>query len=1316
MAARWGVGEEILTECNLDFFRIDTLDEADALNSGGTLEALQSYLDPSILSIFEDTPTIEAKGVYDESEATLLTALTEILDNVDDENLSPFDTLPDSDLLAGQKGREQSPLRRLQCLSLSLPEKDSACLTRSLTAGKSLPRIDTHSLQRSDGEEEDGLLTLASGRQHSSLDNELIDWRGLALPPFTLEQEGEDGLSVCLGDLVRHMHPYCMAICVENDEGEQILPEGGILLEIVDQGENGEPILAIPGMEPPVSLPVQEHCSENTQVPDEIKNVTSDSSDSIVVEVSEAPVKVADPVKLALCCDVNEMAIKKPKEEMKDMTPSRRKKKKRCNEVCQVEPVEGRVLRSSYTRKNVEEMSRKPPKIHKTKKTIVPMVPDASAATFSTSINRKINSVHAEKHAENITTTTLSLEVSVKEAASVSSKQDMFIRNAERHEPGCTPTTVNSKRLNEMHKQSVTVLDKLEFLPAANSGISPVAQPATEATDSRAAAPVPVSLIHPPCEVLSPVAPTVPEPKPKSLSLKEYWRLRQQKKLAPSEKQEDHSTKWPSLPELPKELPPIPCLPDPSPKDPRRTHLPTAKKEEDEVKTAWQPRGPCAPPTPEALLVPPTYMVASSTKVSSATRIPKIKEACAPQMISTPKSESKRLNPAAAPLEVLPTDTHIASIPFASQNSGSLSSQPATQVMPIEDSKPTNALLGKQCAVVHGTRLQPVELSTVCPKTTVDEIQRTTPNASAQRVSNAPAKTTTIAQKMTKAIAPSPVIYPGISSSGKSSKLTPLDTQSCSSPHLKEDPVMLGAKGTSTTSKSKELSKSSTNEMGIEAADLTSLLEQFEETQAIEEQHVPEGSCRAATVENSSVEFVPEKTIMVHVKANDLSNTAALTPPATPPHQIWKPLAPVALVGKRRPTEASKAKSSMVIQIEAQHLHSARLQSKPTFAAATAILDPSCMDHDYCLPNKPTAGEPGKRWNVKQQSSISIKPIKQPTQSPPVVSALSVKTTTNYVDMNTQEFTQSKAEVSSVLETPDASPTRNETDITVKERSPKQEDFGRSYRRQATSHTPNPRSSPKERGRGRRRQRESRHSPSNTSSSSESESDSHSSRSRSPSKKRYCPSRSGSSTSQSSYSSSRSSTSVSRSPPRKRRYSYSSCSSSWSHSRSRSRSPQRPVHLTKRRRLCSPTYRSGYCAKRNAEDERRREKAIEERRVVYVGRIRGSMTQTELKDRFTLFGEIEDCTLHFRDHGDNYGFVTYYNIKDAFTAIENGSKLRKPDELPFDLCFGGRRQFCQTSYADLDSNRGYEPSPAKGKFHGLDFDTLLKQAQQNQKR
>lgn len=52
-------------------------------------------------------------------------------------------------------------------------------------------------------------------------------------------------------------------------------------------------------------------------------------------------------------------------------------------------------------------------------------------------------------------------------------------------------------------------------------------------------------------------------------------------------------------------------------------------------------------------------------------------------------------------------------------------------------------------------------------------------------------------------------------------------------------------------------------------------------------------------------------------------------------------------------------------------------------------------------------------------------------------------------------------------------------------------------------------------------------------------------------------------------------------------------------------------------------------------------------------------------------------------HRDHYGFVTFYNMEDAFAAIDNGGKLRKPDELPFDICFGGRRQFCSTDYADL---------------------------------
>lgn len=123
---------------------------------------------------------------------------------------------------------------------------------------------------------------------------------------------------------------------------------------------------------------------------------------------------------------------------------------------------------------------------------------------------------------------------------------------------------------------------------------------------------------------------------------------------------------------------------------------------------------------------------------------------------------------------------------------------------------------------------------------------------------------------------------------------------------------------------------------------------------------------------------------------------------------------------------------------------------------------------------------------------------------------------------------------------------------------------------------------------------------------------------------------------------------------------------------------------------------------------------MEERRVVYVGGIRGSMSPSDLTDRFSLFGKVEDCTVHLRSHGENYGFITYHNTDDACDAVENGGKLRRPDELPFDLCFGGRRQFCKSIYADLDSNRDVDPA-SSSRRDSFDFDALLKQAQRGPK-
>ena len=166
------------------------------------------------------------------------------------------------------------------------------------------------------------------------------------------------------------------------------------------------------------------------------------------------------------------------------------------------------------------------------------------------------------------------------------------------------------------------------------------------------------------------------------------------------------------------------------------------------------------------------------------------------------------------------------------------------------------------------------------------------------------------------------------------------------------------------------------------------------------------------------------------------------------------------------------------------------------------------MDHDYCLPNKGTSpGEPGKRWNVKQPSFITIKPIKQTTtQTPPAAQSTAtpaLTTETPEVPLTEPlDHRTGNMESSSVLETPDASPAREEPD--VKEESPRSGHFGRSYRRHAASRTPSPRSPPKERTGGRSRKRRSQRSPSPMSSASESDSSfSRSrSRSRSPSKKR----------------------------------------------------------------------------------------------------------------------------------------------------------------------------------------------------------------------
>lgn len=172
-------------------------------------------------------------------------------------------------------------------------------------------------------------------------------------------------------------------------------------------------------------------------------------------------------------------------------------------------------------------------------------------------------------------------------------------------------------------------------------------------------------------------------------------------------------------------------------------------------------------------------------------------------------------------------------------------------------------------------------------------------------------------------------------------------------------------------------------------------------------------------------------------------------------------------------------------------------------------------------------------------------------------------------------------------------------------------------------------------------------------------------------------------------------------------------SRSW---RSRSRSPSwnraRDYSSHKRKYNKSKNSRSSYPSK-----ERQRPymadqmKQIEERRVIYVGKIPDGTTKTDLRQRFFQFGDIQEVSIHFRDVGDNYAFVTFAYKSDAYEALEHGND---DASLPkFDLCFGGRRQFCKRQYSDLDSlYNGDDCYPGVAKKpankEDLDFDTLLR--------
>ncbi|XP_074772267.1 peroxisome proliferator-activated receptor gamma coactivator 1-beta [Athene noctua] len=129
--------------------------------------------------------------------------------------------------------------------------------------------------------------------------------------------------------------------------------------------------------------------------------------------------------------------------------------------------------------------------------------------------------------------------------------------------------------------------------------------------------------------------------------------------------------------------------------------------------------------------------------------------------------------------------------------------------------------------------------------------------------------------------------------------------------------------------------------------------------------------------------------------------------------------------------------------------------------------------------------------------------------------------------------------------------------------------------------------------------------------------------------------------------------------------------------------------------------------------EKRREKAIGEGRVVYIRNLSSSMSSSELKKRFEVFGEIVECQVLSRtNRGDKYGFITYRYSEHAALSLKNGTSLRKRNEPSFQLSSGGLGHFFWTRYADLDCSAEESSSaPVKSKYETMDFDSLLQEAQ-----
>lgn len=75
------------------------------------------------------------------------------------------------------------------------------------------------------------------------------------------------------------------------------------------------------------------------------------------------------------------------------------------------------------------------------------------------------------------------------------------------------------------------------------------------------------------------------------------------------------------------------------------------------------------------------------------------------------------------------------------------------------------------------------------------------------------------------------------------------------------------------------------------------------------------------------------------------------------------------------------------------------------------------------------------------------------------------------------------------------------------------------------------------------------------------------------------------------------------------------------------------------------------------QEDEDRVRQVEERRVIYIGRITEGTTKADLRRRFQKYGTIVDISVHFREHGWvlwNVGFVSV-SVSFSLPRINQGS-------------------------------------------------------------